>query len=134
MAFCCILWKQKWYHNRLSNWLTPGWLPLWANDMGSAWSFVSNIILSFFINMLFPVIVISPRIDLNFYNLIQFCPFQIIFVSSVNTGSSLVALAIDTISILSIIGVVCSAYSRLCRSSVLLFCFWYKLKRSSMTR
>ena len=63
--------------------------------------------------MSFLVIVISPMIDLNFSNSssdffgIQFCPFWIIFLSSVNTRSSLVALAIDAIPILSIIGVVC---------------------------
>ena len=74
--------------------------------------------------MSFPVTVISQRIGLNLFNSsgnlfgIQFCPFRIIFISSVNTGSSLVALAIDAIPILSIIGVVCGVYSRLCRSSV----------------
>ena len=100
------------YRNHLSNWLTPGWLPLWANNMASVWSFVGNVILSLFINMFFSVIVISTRIGLNFFNssgdffIIQFCPFQIIVISYVNTGSSLVALAIDAIPILSINGVV----------------------------
>ena len=124
MTFCCILWKKKWYHNCLSNWYTPGWLPLWANDMASICCFISNIILSFFINMSFPVIVISSRIGLNFFNLsgeffsIQFCPFRIIFISSVSTGSSLVAFPIDAIPTLLTIGVACNVYCRLCRSSV----------------
>ena len=74
--------------------------------------------------MSFPVIVISSRIGLHFLNLsgeffgIQFYLFQIIVVSSVNTGSSLVAFTIDAILILSITGLMCNVYSRLCRSSV----------------
>ena len=77
--------------------------------------------------MFFSVIVISTRIGVNFFNssgdffVIQFRPFQIIVISYVNTGSSLVALAIDVTPILSINGVVCSVYSRLFRSLVL-FC------------
>ena len=62
--------------------------------------------------MSFPVIVISPRMGLNFFNSsddfvsIQFCLFLIMLISFLNTGSSLVALAIDAVPILSIIGVV----------------------------
>ena len=62
--------------------------------------------------MSFPVIVISPRMGLNFFNLsddfvgIQFCLFLIMLISFLNTGSSLVALAIDAVPILSIIGFV----------------------------
>ena len=68
--------------------------------------------------------MIFSWIGLNFFNSsdkffgIQFCPFRIIFIISVSTGSSLVAFAIDAIPILPITGAACNIYSKLCISSV----------------
>lgn len=106
LTFYCRSWKKKCYRKRLSIWLIPGRLPLWASDMAFVWSFIGKTIQSLFINMSFAVILISSRIGLNLFNSfgeffgIQFCPFHIISISSVNTGCSFVALTIDAIPML----------------------------------